>query len=170
MIQGKCILVVKSALYCMFWAYNLRNQYVIGRTNENKLPFVNTLECFYNSADIWVFGKLIQHYWYLLAEVVYSKNSSQRNQMALEVIQNYSAAVRFSEKKFWPEKFKKLNLKWYFPCSAFILFYSTIDRYMRGVSYLWQHMRVHTTYSWNIKWQKCAGMDLNGFIFKKNKW
>ena len=25
----------------------------------------------------------------------------------------------------------------------------------------------HTTYSWNIKWQKCAGMDLNGCIFKK---
>ena len=28
-------------------------------------------------------------------------------------------------------------------------------------------MGVHTTYSWNIKWQKCAGMSLNGFIFKK---
>ena len=28
----------------------------------------------------------------------------------------------------------------------------------------------HTTYSWNIKWKKCAGMGLNGFIFKKNKW
>ena len=26
---------------------------------------------------------------------------------------------------------------------------------------------LHTTYSLNIKWQKCAGMDLNGFIFKK---
>ena len=26
---------------------------------------------------------------------------------------------------------------------------------------------LHTTYSWNIKWQKCAGMGLNGFIFKK---
>jgi hypothetical protein len=25
----------------------------------------------------------------------------------------------------------------------------------------------HTTYSWHIKWQKCAGMGLNGFIFKK---
>ena len=25
----------------------------------------------------------------------------------------------------------------------------------------------HTTYSSNIKWQKCAGMGLNGFIFKK---
>ena len=25
----------------------------------------------------------------------------------------------------------------------------------------------HTTYSWNIKWQKCEGMGLNGFIFKK---
>ena len=25
----------------------------------------------------------------------------------------------------------------------------------------------HTTYSWNIKWQKCSGMGLNGFIFKK---
>ena len=25
----------------------------------------------------------------------------------------------------------------------------------------------HTTYSWNIKWQKCAPMGLNGFIFKK---
>ena len=25
----------------------------------------------------------------------------------------------------------------------------------------------HTTYSWNIKRQKCAGMGLNGFIFKK---
>ena len=25
----------------------------------------------------------------------------------------------------------------------------------------------HTTYSWNIKWQKCAGMGVNGFIFKK---
>ena len=26
---------------------------------------------------------------------------------------------------------------------------------------------VHTTYSWNIKWQKCAGMGLDGFIFRK---
>ena len=26
---------------------------------------------------------------------------------------------------------------------------------------------LHTTYSWNIKWQKCAGMGLNGFIFKE---
>ena len=26
---------------------------------------------------------------------------------------------------------------------------------------------LHTTYSWNIKWQKCAGMGLNGFIFRK---
>ena len=26
---------------------------------------------------------------------------------------------------------------------------------------------LHTTYSWNIKLQKCAGMGLNGFIFKK---
>ena len=25
----------------------------------------------------------------------------------------------------------------------------------------------HTTHSLNIKWQKCAGMGLNGFIFKK---
>ena len=28
---------------------------------------------------------------------------------------------------------------------------------------------MHTTYSWNIKWQKCAGMGLNGFIYKKIK-
>ena len=27
---------------------------------------------------------------------------------------------------------------------------------------------LHTTYSWNIKWQKCAGIGLNGFILKKN--
>ena len=26
---------------------------------------------------------------------------------------------------------------------------------------------MHTTYRWNIKWQKCAGMGLNGFILKK---
>ena len=25
----------------------------------------------------------------------------------------------------------------------------------------------HTTYSWNIKWQKCAHMGLNGFVLKK---
>ena len=25
----------------------------------------------------------------------------------------------------------------------------------------------HTTYSWNIKWQKCALIGLNGFVFKK---
>ena len=25
----------------------------------------------------------------------------------------------------------------------------------------------HTTYSWSIKWQKCADMGLNGFILKK---
>ena len=25
----------------------------------------------------------------------------------------------------------------------------------------------HTTYSWNIKWQNCAGMGLNGFKLKK---
>ena len=25
----------------------------------------------------------------------------------------------------------------------------------------------HTTYSWNIKWQKCVGMGLNGFISRK---
>ena len=29
-------------------------------------------------------------------------------------------------------------------------------------SYPW-----HTAYNWNIKCQKCAGMGLNGFIFKK---
>ena len=28
-------------------------------------------------------------------------------------------------------------------------------------------MPTHTTYSWNIKWQKCEGMGLNDFIFKK---
>ena len=28
----------------------------------------------------------------------------------------------------------------------------------------------HTTYSWNIKWQKCAGMGLNGFIFENMNW
>ena len=27
----------------------------------------------------------------------------------------------------------------------------------------------HTTYSWNIKWQKWAGMGLNGFIIKKKQ-
>ena len=27
--------------------------------------------------------------------------------------------------------------------------------------------KAHTTYSWNIKWQKCVRMGLNGFIFKK---
>ena len=26
---------------------------------------------------------------------------------------------------------------------------------------------LHTTYSWNIKWQKCAGIGLNGFILEK---
>ena len=31
----------------------------------------------------------------------------------------------------------------------------------------WCKQPIHTTYSWNIKWQKCAGMGLNGFIFKK---
>ena len=25
----------------------------------------------------------------------------------------------------------------------------------------------HTTYSWNIKWQKCVGMGLNGFYIQK---
>ena len=25
----------------------------------------------------------------------------------------------------------------------------------------------HTTYGWNIKYQKCAGMGLNGFTLKK---
>ena len=30
-----------------------------------------------------------------------------------------------------------------------------------------QYYSIHTTYSWNIKWQKCAGMGINGFIFKK---
>ena len=28
-------------------------------------------------------------------------------------------------------------------------------------------MTNHTTYSWNLKWQKWAGMGLNGFILKK---
>ena len=27
-----------------------------------------------------------------------------------------------------------------------------------------------TTYMWNIKWQICAGMGLNDFTLKKNKW
>ena len=26
---------------------------------------------------------------------------------------------------------------------------------------------MHTAYNWNIKCQKCAGMGLNGFIFRK---
>ena len=28
---------------------------------------------------------------------------------------------------------------------------------------------LHTTYSWNIKWQKCAGMGLNNLCLKKMK-
>ena len=34
-------------------------------------------------------------------------------------------------------------------------------------TYLSRSIVLHTTYSWNIKWQKCAGMGLSGFIFKK---
>ena len=26
---------------------------------------------------------------------------------------------------------------------------------------------IHTTYSWNIKWEKCADMNRNGFYLKK---
>ena len=34
--------------------------------------------------------------------------------------------------------------------------------------HLFEHVHIaHTTYSWNIKWKKCASMGLNGFIFKK---
>ena len=33
-------------------------------------------------------------------------------------------------------------------------------------SIFWQ-LGTHTTYSWNISWQKCEGMGLNGFIFKQ---
>ena len=31
----------------------------------------------------------------------------------------------------------------------------------------WYLQILHTTYSWNIKWQKCTGMGFNGFVFKK---
>ena len=33
----------------------------------------------------------------------------------------------------------------------------------------WINIATHTTYSWYIKWLKCARMGLNGFIFKKIK-
>ena len=39
-----------------------------------------------------------------------------------------------------------------------------LSTYLRTTNAKWG---LHTTYSWNIKWQKCAGMGLNGFIFKK---
>ena len=123
---------------------NLRNQYVISRTNKNKLPFLNRQHTW---KILWScrFGKLIQHYWYFLAEVICSKNSGQRNQMAVEVIWNSKRIIPLpsaSLTKFWPESLKKHKLKCYFSCSTFIIFYSTIDWYMRCVSYLWQHMRV----------------------------
>ena len=37
----------------------------------------------------------------------------------------------------------------------------------RGILSHISNMSTHTTYSWNIKWQKCAHMGFNGFIFKK---
>ena len=39
-----------------------------------------------------------------------------------------------------------------------------LSTYLRTTNAKWG---LHTTYSWNIKQQKCAGMGLNGFIFKK---
>ena len=33
----------------------------------------------------------------------------------------------------------------------------------------WQVV-LHTTYSWNIKWHKWAGMGRNGLYLKKNEW
>ena len=43
--------------------------------------------------------------------------------------------------------------------------YATLPRQRRWVG--WYRLTLHTTYSWNIKWQKCAGMGLNGFILKR---
>ena len=35
-------------------------------------------------------------------------------------------------------------------------------------TYLSRSIVLHTTYNWNIKGQKCAGMGLSDFILKKN--
>ena len=45
---------------------------------------------------------------------------------------------------------------------VFNYFFSASDLFEDIFSYA-----EHTTYSWNIKWQKCAGMVLNGFMLKK---
>ena len=100
LIQGKCILVVESALYGMFCVCNLS---VIGRTNKNKLLFLNSQHTWmlqYDSAD----------YLTLLIPSrrsrLLSKNSGQRNHMALEVIRNSQRIIPLpsaSHKKFWPE-------------------------------------------------------------------
>ena len=36
-----------------------------------------------------------------------------------------------------------------------------------NISQLGSKETIHTAYNWNIKCQTCAGMGLNGFIFKK---
>ena len=141
LIQGKCILVVESALYGMFCVCNLRNQYVIGRTNKNKLPFLNSQ---HTRMLLW-FCKLFN-----IIDTFNPKSSAPRIQ---------ARETRWLKKSFgilkelfrcrpllWQnsdQKVKKTKKqKWYFSCSNYIIFYSTIDRYMRCVSYLWQHMRV----------------------------
>ena len=58
------------------------------------------------------------------------------------------------DKKPWPALMKKARP------SPFMFMWLTFDK-------SWSVHGNHTTYSWNNKWRKCAGMGLNGFIFKK---
>ena len=56
------------------------------------------------------------------------------------------------------------------PFTRAVSFWSPICNYQELyiVYFGWLNLKViHTTYSWNNKWQKCAGMGLNGFIFKR---
>ena len=67
----------------------------------------------------------------------------------------------------------QLGAKYYSKLSNVMLLFDITER--KNLVEEGQMMRsyntnaLHTTYSWNIKWQKCAGIGLNGFISKKNK-
>ena len=68
--------------------------------------------------------------------------------------------LAFSWCKFWLLIDHLLSL-WIF---VYVLFSASVWGYFGTL--LFRHVTIHTTHSWNIKWQKCAHMGLNGFHIK----
>ena len=84
---------------------------------------------------------------------------------SLQVVQEYERSVIFRLGRLRKGGAKGPGIFFVIPC---IDTYRKVDC-ARALTTSNVHLLVtiHTTYSWNIKWQKCAGISLNDFILKK---